>query len=193
LAFGYSPTCIQRWDTRSLKLDWSSQLPENFSSSIDSVIPVLASDTLYLAYGHEVLAVAAKTGDVRSLVQDEDYDFSVAAIHDQHLILQARRTRGSTRYELWDVDAATGKSRWTVDLGENRPMEPASIIDDDNPEWLVQPAEAGLRLIQFKSAAGRDRRTPSSTKHWIGPPARPAARSRPSSSCRPLFSTPRPG
>jgi LSD1 subclass zinc finger protein len=153
LAFGYSPTCIQRWDTRSLKLDWSSQLPENFSSSIDSVIPVLNAGTIFLASSRQVLAVSTKNGEVTSLVQDDDHEFAVAAVHDQHLILRARNTRGSTRYELWNVDTATGKTRWKFDLGDNPPVEPASIIDDNTPEWVVQPAEAGLRVLRFKSAA----------------------------------------
>jgi outer membrane protein assembly factor BamB len=153
LAFGYSPTCIQRWDARSLKLAWNSELPENFASSIDSVIPVLASETIYLASSHQVLAVSTKNGDVTSLVQDDGYEFTVAAVHDQDLVLRAKRNRGSTRYELWDVNAATGQSRWKFDLADNPPMEPSSIIDDDTPEWLVQPTEAGLRLLRFKSAA----------------------------------------
>jgi LSD1 subclass zinc finger protein len=153
LAFGYLPQCFQRWDARTLTLVWSSALPVDFSTSIDGVVPVLTADTLFLAYGPQVLAVSAAQGEARSVVQDESYEFAIEAAHGGDLILRAQRSRGSTRYELWVVDAATGQTRWTFDLGDNPPMDPGSIIDDNTPEWLAQAADSGLRLLRFKSAA----------------------------------------
>jgi outer membrane protein assembly factor BamB len=153
LSFGYSPACLQRLDARTLKLVWSTQLPDDFTSSLDRVRPVLTADALYLAYEHQVLAIEAAQGTLRRLVQSDDAEFVIEAVHGSDLVLQARRTRGSTRFALWNVDTGTGETRWTFDLGDSPPVEPAGIIDENTPEWLVHPSDDGLRLLRFQAAA----------------------------------------
>lgn len=152
MAFGYSSSCLQRWDLRTLKLDWNAGLPEAFAFNIDTVGPLLTADTLFLASGPQVLAVAVTDGAVRSLVQDDDYEFAIEAWHAGDLVLRAQRTRGSTHYALQVVDADTGTARWTYDLADSPPIDSGGILDENTPEWLVQPSDAGLRLLRFQAA-----------------------------------------
>ncbi len=152
LAFGYSTVWLQRWDAHSLQADWCVPLSDSLSVSADNLAPVFTPTALYLAAGHQVLAVDLAQGRETTLLADEDNEFSIVAVQDADLVVLARRTRGTTRYALWDVDPTSGDPRWTFDLGDNEPLGPGDIIDEDSPQWLAQPTAAGLRLVRFQSA-----------------------------------------
>jgi outer membrane protein assembly factor BamB len=151
--FGSFAICVQRWDAQSLKMVWSSPLPKDFSGNVDDLKPVFSDDTLYLAGGPAVLAFALDQGNGRIAFSDPDNNFNVLATHGGDVILEARRQRGSARYGIWAVNAASGQSHWMFDLGENPPLDPGGIIDDNQPMWVAQPAADGLRVLRFQSAA----------------------------------------
>jgi LSD1 subclass zinc finger protein len=153
LVFGSSPQCAQRWDAQSLKMVWSSPVPDGFSGSLDSLQAVFSDDTLYVAKDSQVLAFALDKGAGHIAVTDADNRFNVLTTHGADVIVQATRQRGTTRYAIWAVDGASGQTHWTTDLGENPPLDPGGIIDDNQPMWLAQPAADGLRLLRFQSAS----------------------------------------
>jgi LSD1 subclass zinc finger protein len=153
LVFGFSRKCAQRWIVQSLKMVWSASVPEDFSASLDSLRPAFSADSLYLASDSNVLALAIEGGAARITLADPDYHFEVLAIHGGDVIVQAKRQRGTTHYEIWAVNGASGQVHWKFDLGENPPVEAGGIIDDNKPMWLAQPAADGLRVVSFKGAA----------------------------------------
>ena len=152
LLFGSSPSCAQRWDAQSLKMTWSAALPKDVSGSLESMKPVFSADRLYLSKNSQVLAVALDGGDPRVAVKEPDYSFTVLATHGADVIVRARSQRGSTKYAIWAVNAASGQTHWTFDMGQNEPLDLGGIIDDVQPMWLAQPASDGLRVIRFKGA-----------------------------------------
>ncbi|MCC7361522.1 MAG: PQQ-binding-like beta-propeller repeat protein [Anaerolineales bacterium] len=153
LAFGFFPSCLQRWDARTLTMEWSRPLSDQLSSGLDYLTLVAGERQLFGADGSQVLAVSLASGDAVSLLSDEDYRFTIEAVYGDHLLLRAERTRGTSRLELWEVDPATGAVRWTRVLADAEPFELDDIISADTPVWLARPTDAGVQLIWFEAAA----------------------------------------
>ena len=153
LAFGSSPACVQSWDAQTLKMSWSSQLPNDFSGSVEDLQPVFSADTLFMANRSSVLAFALDQGDARTVISNAGYSFDGMTTHGDDVILTATSQRGTRRYAIWAVNGASGETHWTFDMGEAPPMDPGGIIDDTNPMWLAHPTPAGLRVVRFKSAS----------------------------------------
>jgi len=153
LIFGSFATCAQRWDAQTLKMTWSVPLPTDAPSSLDSPNPVFSADTLYLAHDSAVLAFALANGDSHLAVTDPNYTFNVLTTHGADVIVAAKSQRGTTKYVIWAVNAASGQTHWTFDMGENPPMDFGGIIDDVQPMWVAHAASDGLRVVRFKSAA----------------------------------------
>ena len=153
LLFGYSPGCFQRWDAATLTLDWSGSLPNSFSSSLDYATLVPGDNRLFVGDDDQVVAVDLATGDAATLLQADNYRFTIEAAYSAHLLLRAERTRGTRRFELWDVDPADGAVRWQHPLENAEPFDFGDIISEDTPVWLVRPTAAGAQLIWFEAAA----------------------------------------
>src|SRR5205807_2594917 len=100
-----------------------------------------------------VLAISLDQGEARVAATDPDYGFDVLGTHGSDLILRARSQRGTNKFEIWAVNATSGDVHWKFSLGENPPLDPGGIIDDDQPMWMTQPAADGLRVLRFKGAS----------------------------------------
>lgn len=150
--FGGSTSCVQRWDAQSIKLVWSTVLTQSISA-INSPQPLFSADSVYLAAGQSVLGYALDQGTPRTVVDDANYAFNMLAVHGGDVILSAQTQRGTTRYAIWSVDGTSGANHWKFDLGENPPLDYGGIVDDNKPEWFVQPATDGLRVLRVQSAA----------------------------------------
>lgn len=155
LVFGSFAQCAQRWDAKSLKMVWSTPLPQGFSPSLDGLLPTFSSDTLYLANDSAVLALAQDGGAAHIAVTNPDYRFQVMSTHGDDVIVQATNQHGTTQYQIWAVNGASGQAHWKFDLREDHPFEPGGIIDENVPQWLAQPAADGLRVVRFKSASDK--------------------------------------
>jgi WD40 repeat protein len=153
ILFGSSNVCMQRWDSTSLKMAWSSPMPDGLSSGIVSVQPLFSADMLYMILGPNLVAFSLDHGDARVVLNNKDFTFAPLGLHGSDVILTAKSQRGTTQYAIWAVNGATGDTHWTFDIGQDTPMEPGSIIDDDKPEWLAQPTGDGLRVVRFQSAS----------------------------------------
>ncbi len=156
MIFGTFATCVQRWDAQTLKMTWSAPPPDSAAGSGGSpngLLTLFSADTLYLSEGSTVWAFALADGQARVAVSDPDHTFLLLTTHGSDLMVTAKSQRGTTKYAIWAVNAASGQTHWTFDLGDNPPLEAGGIIDDGTPVWLAQPASDGLRVIRFQSAA----------------------------------------
>ncbi len=157
LLSGFFEFCVDRWDAATLTPVWQTKLPEDLSGMVDSAPLLITDDALYLVFGSRIFAVNAGDGALRPVLQDDDYTFVPQAVNGSDLLLRAKRQRGSTRYELWAVDAQTGEQRWSYDFGEAPPLDPpdanTSIIDEDNPVWTWRLTAEGLTILRFQRAA----------------------------------------
>jgi outer membrane protein assembly factor BamB len=157
LAFNSAPLCIQRWSAETLTQAWEARLPAGSIFSSDSP-RVVTPQALYLTIYQELIRVDAATGQVTTLINDGDYQPVPLAVHDDALVVLTIRTRGSTRFELWTLETASGERRWKYDLGQDPPLLDiphgnTSIIDENRPVWTWHPAADGLRVLRFKRTA----------------------------------------
>ncbi len=155
LVFGFFELCVQRWDSRTLTQVWQTKVPD--APSGPSAPPLITDDDVYLSFGGQIVAVSAAAGDLRTLVEDEDYSLIPLTVQDNILLVRARRTRGSTRFELWALDKISGERQWKFDLGEDQPLDPpdanTGIINDDQSVWTWHPLGDGLMILRFRRAA----------------------------------------
>ncbi|MGQ0604598.1 MAG: outer membrane protein assembly factor BamB family protein [Anaerolineales bacterium] len=155
IIFGWPAPCIQRLDSKTIQPVWSTVPPRelNLLSSINPNL-IVTADALFIAADDKILRVEAANGETQVLIQDGDYRFNLLDQHDGVLVLLGQRQRGTTRNEVWAVDAQSGERRWSVDLGEAPPFGGAlgdgGIIDEDKPAWTWHASARGLHIVRFK-------------------------------------------
>lgn len=155
LVYDSSPGCVQRIDLATGQMAWQTTSEEWFTFSPYGFSGLLGQELLYFNQGNELISVERGTGRLRILVADEDYEFVPLALSGNTLIVRARRTRGSERFELWGVDPGSGEPRWQLDLTDAGPLDPpdemAGLVDGDESAWTWRLADAGLLLVRFEA------------------------------------------
>ncbi|MBI4733203.1 MAG: PQQ-binding-like beta-propeller repeat protein [Chloroflexi bacterium] len=153
LVYDSSPGCIQRLDLASGQAIWQTLDDGWYSSSPNGL---LAESRLYFTNGSELLAVEEAGGALDTLLADEDYEFVPLAVSGETLIVRLRRTRGSERFELRGLDAASGEMLWQMDLGDAAPIDPpdelVGLVDEGEPGWTWRLLAGQLVLIHFQAA-----------------------------------------
>jgi outer membrane protein assembly factor BamB len=101
----------QSWSLTSGEMVWQAPLPEEARTSRDSFL--LGQDILYVNTYNGLFGNSLNTGQTKSLVReiDPDYDVTLLAEQEERIIAWARRTRGSSKYELWGL-YPTGERIW---------------------------------------------------------------------------------
>ncbi|MBA4379583.1 MAG: hypothetical protein C0393_02660, partial [Anaerolinea sp.] len=155
LIYQYSG-CVQRYDLPGGALAWQTVDEQEFYYSTFGFHPLLAASTLYFAARNRLLEVSTNSGQVQTLLEDEDYEFLPLAVTGDILIVRARRTRGSERFELWGLKAASGERLWRMDLENAKPIDPPNelvgLVDKDESGWTWNLFAGQLVLIQFQAA-----------------------------------------
>jgi len=102
---------VQSWSLTSGEMVWQAPLPREAHTSVNSFL--LGQDTLYLDTYNGLFGISLNTGQTKSLVReiDPDYDITLLAEQGERIIAWARRTRGSSKYELWGL-YPTGERIW---------------------------------------------------------------------------------
>ncbi|MEW6092974.1 MAG: PQQ-binding-like beta-propeller repeat protein, partial [Chloroflexota bacterium] len=153
LVYDSSPGCIQRLSLPGGQIAWETLDDDWYSSSPHGL---LAESRLYFTNGNELLAVEEASGALQTLLADEDYEFIPLAVSGDTLIVRARRTRGSERFELRGLDATSGEILWQMDLGDAKPIDPpdelVGLVDEGEPGWTWRLLAGQLVVIQFQAA-----------------------------------------
>jgi ribosomal protein L7/L12 len=154
LVYDSSYGCVQRLDLASGQAAWSSSSKDSFSFSSDGFQSLMTDSSLYFSNGNDILAVNKSTGEMKVLLTNPDYDLLPMAMAGDKLIVRARRTRGTEKFELWGVNAASGESAWTMDMHGTSPIDPpnemSGLIDDTDFGWTWKLLPAGLVVISFR-------------------------------------------
>ena len=154
LMYGTFTACVQRWDVTGGKLAWQTGLKDASFTIADDIYPLVSDDSIFVNGRNAVYAVSKKDGKSRALINNADYEFVPLAIHTNTLIVRAKRTRGSTRYELWGVDIPSGKSLWQHPFTATEPLdEPdrmAGLIDRTDSGFTTHLTSAGLVIVTAK-------------------------------------------
>ncbi|WP_129626686.1 PQQ-binding-like beta-propeller repeat protein [Candidatus Oscillochloris fontis] len=105
---------------------------------------LVADGHIYLSSDQSIYTSDGQ-GQARLLTQAEDYNLRPLAARGSDLLVLAQRTRGSSRYELWLLDAQSGQQRWSrVLLGDD-------LVEDaiyDSGDTAVHLLASGVALIE---------------------------------------------
>ena len=156
LVYDSSNGCVQRLDFTGGGMAWQITTEDSFNFSPYGLNPLMTGTTLYFSNGSQLLAVDKQAGTMQTLLANEDYDFVPLAVKGDTLLVRARRTRGTERFELWGVNAATGKQLWQMELQGASPIDPpnelSGLVDDTDSGFTWRLVPAGLILIKFQAA-----------------------------------------
>jgi ribosomal protein L7/L12 len=149
-----SYACLERIDLASGQVAWQTTRDESYSFASDGFQSLMTDSTLYFSNGNDLLAVDKSTGTLQVLLTNPDYDLLPLAVADDKLIVRARRTRGTERFELWGVEAASGSQAWQMDLQGAAPIDPpdemVGLVDDTDWGWTWKLFPGGLVVVKFQ-------------------------------------------
>lgn len=153
--FFYSgfPGCAQRWDVENARLVWQTVAQEGDYYSGLNRQPIWTEQAIYGAYEGRLMAFDTATGERRILMDDPNYELAPVAESGGTLIVLAERTRGSTRYELWGVAAATGERRWQRLFEGEEPLDKPGAWAGNALSWHLTPR--GLMVLHMQKEPRR--------------------------------------
>jgi outer membrane protein assembly factor BamB len=142
---------LEKWDlsTASPKLTWEK---DNSKYGSSSDITYLGKDYLFVGTSHGLTTENLATGEVRLFVQNDDYEFTPLAQQDNQLIVLARRTRGTEKFEIWPVDIQSGEVGPTIELGESTLYHGnyENVSSPDKYVWTWQILNGNLVIVKFQ-------------------------------------------
>ena len=146
--------CVQRIDLSTGQAVWSTAGEQNFNFAPEGFQSLLTDSTLYFSDDAGIMAVDKSTGAMKVLLSNSDYELLPLRLAGDKLIVRARRTRGTDKYELWAVSAASGEFQWKIDLQTAEPIdspnEMVGLVDKTGWGWTWRLTQAGLTVIQFQ-------------------------------------------
>jgi outer membrane protein assembly factor BamB len=152
MLFGFFNACVQRWDVTTGTLMWNASLGDVSFSFSFSAEPALLGKTIYVATDNQLQSIQMADGTWTTQLDDPDYEFVPLAEQDGTLIVRAKRTRGTTRFELWGVDETSGSRIWQHPIPGGEPMdEPnrmAGLVDQGDLAWTAHLTPDGLVVVQ---------------------------------------------
>lgn len=153
LVFDSSTGCVQRLDLKSGQPSWYTLDEDWYGFSSIGFQGLLTEERLYFNNDDEIMAVDKSTGALQVLLQDEDFELIPLAVSGETLLVRARRTRGSERFELRGVDRFSGETLWQMDLGEAEPIDPPDemigLVDEGDEGWTWRVMGGDLQLLTF--------------------------------------------
>lgn len=155
LVYNSSYGCVQRLDFTTGQVAWQANSADSFRFSPVGFNPLLTATTLYFGSGSQLLAVDKSSGKMQPLLDNADYDFVPLAVSGDTLLVRARRTRGTERFELWGVNPVSGAQLWQIDLHGAAPINPPNelvgLVNEDDSGWTWRLVPTGLILIKFQA------------------------------------------
>jgi hypothetical protein len=146
----YSPGCVEKWDGVTGALVWqAASLPEDALRDKYRENLLFTDTNLFIANSYGVFSVSLADGAAAQLVANEDYDFEPLGARDGVLVLIATRTRGTSRTEIWGVDAALGNVKWTFIPEDADRMDLISTAISSGAEWTAGLTSPGLTVALF--------------------------------------------
>jgi outer membrane protein assembly factor BamB/ribosomal protein L7/L12 len=153
MVFDSSYGCVQRLDLSNDQVIWSVSSEDSFSFVPYGFQYLQTDSSLYFGRDNDILAVDKSTGKISVLLTNPDYSMLPMAVTGNKMVVRARRTRGTERFELWGLDISTGAPLWRLDLLGSSPIDPpnemSGLIDDTGSGWTWKLTPTGLVLIKF--------------------------------------------
>jgi outer membrane protein assembly factor BamB len=155
LVYDSSPGCIQRLDLATGQPSWYTLDEGWYTFSADGFQGLLTADYLYFSTRNKIQAVEKATGQLQTLLSDNDYELLPMAVRDNVLLVRMRRTRGTETFELRGISTETGRMLWRLDMGTAEPIDQpdrmVGLVDKEDTGWTWHLGETGgFVLIRFQ-------------------------------------------
>jgi outer membrane protein assembly factor BamB len=152
--------CVQRYELGGKTPSWNVMEPDAFTYLYAGDFKALLTDTyFYLGNKGSLIRINKSDGVLKVLTTNEDYDFLPLAQIGDNIIVRNKRNIGTTRFELWGIDADSGQVLWQKNMQDTQPIDPpdemAGLIDDTDWGYTWHVTDAGLALITFQGEPGR--------------------------------------
>ncbi|NJN14968.1 MAG: PQQ-binding-like beta-propeller repeat protein [Oscillochloris sp.] len=135
-----SARCLVRLAPGEREVTIWAGLPED--RYIDDEDFLFAAGALFIGGESEILAITAD-GTVRTILADEDYELTPISASNDVLLVEARRTRGSSRSELWLVDPVSGERRGAI------PFQADTRVNaDTSGDWAAAIVDGGVAVVE---------------------------------------------
>ena len=155
IIFGSFDGCVQRYNLQNGQLSWQYSQQDAFNFFMDDFHPILTGSQLIFNYEHSLYSINKQDGSVQILLADPDYELIPLQLSGDNLLVRARRTRGTERFELWGINVPKGDRIWQMQLTNSKPLDPPhqyqSLLDIDEFAWTWHESPEGLLLLDFQA------------------------------------------
>jgi hypothetical protein len=135
-------------------MTWQTLSADSYSFSPYGFNTLMTGTSFYFSNGGQLLVVDKQSGTIQTLLANEDYEFLPLALTGDTLLIRARRTRGTERFEIWGLNPGSGAKLWQVDLQGASPIDPpekmSGLVDETDTGFTWRLVPAGLVLIKFQ-------------------------------------------
>ncbi len=155
LVYDSSYGCIQRLDFTSGQVTWETSVEDSYSFSSYGFNGLMTGSEIIFSNRNQLVMANKSNGEAGILMENEDYEFLPLGMAGDTLVVRARRTRGTERFEIWGLNPSTGATLWQIDLQGAAPIDPpdkmAGLVDDTDPGFTWRLTPAGLILVKFQA------------------------------------------
>jgi len=150
VAYGFwEPGCLEKWDAVKGQRVYQTLLPEDLVRN--ELLHLVVEDAIYFSptMSGQTWMLETGSGDARAVTSDKDYYTRPVAARGEVVVIEAKRNRGSTRYELWGIDRRSGDRLWQfIPQAEDSFFDTANSIMDEGGIFAVHATDNGLSLLQ---------------------------------------------
>jgi len=155
LVFGSYRGCLQRYDLGNGQLAWETRVEDEFNISSYGIAYFQTPDKLYFGNDTRLFTLDKQNGTLNLLLEDDAYEMAPLTLTDDILLVLAKRTKGSQRFELWGLEPASSERIWQL-VPENAgpvdpPYEMSGLVDKGKAGWTWRSTPDGLLLIRFEA------------------------------------------
>ena len=147
--------CVQRIHLATGNPVWQTIPAENITFSPFGAFPLDTPSSVYFDAGDQLFAVDKTGGALTSLLAVEDYQFLALGVSGDTLLVRAKRTRGTAKFELWGLDTSTSATLWQMDMGTAQPVGPpdemVGLIDEEESGFAWHMLAGQLVLVQYQA------------------------------------------
>jgi outer membrane protein assembly factor BamB len=156
MSSSYGETCIYSYDLESGERLWQN-LIEDSSFNLRTGDGVIQTENeLITSTGNQLLALNLNSGAWRLVINEEDYTIYPIASNDGVIATVSVRQRGTSRAELWGIEAESGKRLWRKEFPNDGrmiggPFQGSGTIDEGESLWTWATTDQGFAIVTLEA------------------------------------------